>query len=44
MRIEDLGSAKLEHTGPEGSITADANFVKQSTMDLVPESELKASP
>ena len=44
MRIEDLGSARLEHTGPEGSIAADANFVKKSTMDLVPESELKATP
>ncbi|MGA9184577.1 MAG: hypothetical protein WBZ32_04705 [Candidatus Acidiferrales bacterium] len=34
--VEDVGSARFAHTGPPGSIDANAYFVKASTLELVP--------
>ena len=38
--IDEVGSATFRHNGPADSIKADANLVKESTLDLVPESDI----
>jgi hypothetical protein len=37
MSAAEVGSAVFRHNGPDGSITADANLVQASTLDLVAE-------
>jgi hypothetical protein len=39
MRVDDIGSATFVHNGPAGSIKANANLVKESALDLVPETD-----
>jgi len=38
--VDDIGSAAFMHNGPAGSIRANANLVKESALDLVPETDL----
>ena len=40
--VDDIGSATFMFNGPEGSIKANANLVKESALDLVPETDLTA--
>jgi len=40
--VEDIGSATFMFNGPAGSIKANANLVKESALDLVPETDLGA--
>lgn len=42
--VEAVDSARFAHTGPPGSIDANAYFVKASTLELVPESAIPADP
>jgi hypothetical protein len=35
--VDQVGSATFRHSGPADSIKADANLIKESTLDLVPE-------
>jgi len=39
MRVDDIASATFIHNGPAGSIKANANLVKESALDLVPETD-----
>jgi hypothetical protein len=42
MPVDQVGSATFKHNGLAGWITADANLVKESTLDLIPESDIAA--
>jgi hypothetical protein len=37
--VDNIGSATFTHNGPAGSIKANANLVKESALDLVPETD-----
>jgi hypothetical protein len=37
--VDEIGSATFTHNGPEGSINANANLVKESALDLVPNTD-----
>ena len=37
--VDEIGSAIFMHNGPEGSINANANLVKESALDLVPNTD-----
>jgi hypothetical protein len=41
--VDDVESARFAHTGPPGSIDANAYFVKASTLELVPDSAIPAA-
>jgi hypothetical protein len=42
LPVDEIGSATFMHNGPTGSIKADANLVKESALDLVPETDIAA--
>lgn len=42
IRAEEVGSATFVYNGTAGSIAVDANLVKETTLDLIPETNLSA--
>ena len=44
MPADAVGSATFIHDGSAGSITVDASLVKESTLDLIPETDVAAVP
>jgi len=42
--LESLGSATFAHTGPPGSVQGDAYLVKESTLDIIPDSSIPIVP
>jgi hypothetical protein len=40
--IDEVDSATFRHNGPADSIKADANFIKEGTLDLAPQSNTAA--
>jgi len=44
MPVDDVGSATFVHNGAADSIKADAYLVKESTLDVIPETAISMSP
>jgi hypothetical protein len=44
MPVDEVGSATFVHNGPAGSIKADAYLVKESTLDVISESQVPVNP
>lgn len=44
MSPDEVASATLFHDGPPGAVRPDAYLLKESTLDIVPNSNLKAQP
>jgi hypothetical protein len=44
MPVDEVGSATFVHNGPDGSIKADAYLVKESTLDVISESQVPVNP
>ena len=44
MSVDEVGSAMFMHSGPAGSVKADAYLVKESTLDVIADSPVSISP
>jgi hypothetical protein len=44
MSVDEVGSAMFMHSGPAGSVKADAYLVKESTLDVIADSPVSVSP